>query len=421
MLQTLRGAAQSFWAPQRRPEAEEFRMEPITAPNFHLMWNYLLPLQAEEHETAIKGSRADCYSALLSPDPAQRILEGFILYKNGKPAGYALTSEMDGPEGRTIYLEDCLIVEEFQGNGFGKRIFDLLKIEAIAKGADFIACTVDPTRPKASRFYQKIGMTRDSHPLLGMGDFHIMNSAAAPGAAIILRGNDVAEGRLEAHAGEGGLTASKSELDAMRIPSLVIPDAAIEPDRVRLLEESDIGALLEATFHDGEKELDRHKLIGALKSVMSHPRNAVSVYTDRHGSIRSLAFASTTYSTFNNYSRKNMGDIVCVNGPAPGARDVLAHTAFWKGRTDGGRLELRLNAALAALPALSGLYNMCVSKMTDEVPDSSEYGWRIRVADVADKVVSLPRSVIRTVSDALGTGTARKRVAAQYPAFRIAA
>jgi len=60
----------------------------------------------------------------------------------------------------SLYLEDIFVLEQFRGQGFGKRLFDFCRNEALVRGCGRMDWMVLTWNDPSIQFYEKIGATR---------------------------------------------------------------------------------------------------------------------------------------------------------------------------------------------------------------------------------------------------------------------
>ncbi|MBQ7624621.1 MAG: GNAT family N-acetyltransferase [Clostridia bacterium] len=99
---------------------------------------------------------ARCFEKLLSNTP---LAEGYIIEKDGKTAGYAVTSLTYSQEagGEVLWLEELYIKPEYRGQGLGTEYFDyILKTPGIAR----FRLEIEPDNEKAIKLYSRLGFKR---------------------------------------------------------------------------------------------------------------------------------------------------------------------------------------------------------------------------------------------------------------------
>lgn len=99
-------------------------------------------------------------------------LRGLVMEVEGKTAGFcslsfSYSTEAGGP---VVLIEELYIAPEFQGNGIGTAVFNLLKEEYKGKAAR-LRLEVAPENARALALYERIGFTRLPYIQMTMEDF----------------------------------------------------------------------------------------------------------------------------------------------------------------------------------------------------------------------------------------------------------
>lgn len=339
----------------------------------------LVDMQAVEHNTTIKGNRRDFYKALLSDDPTEKILSGMILRDKDteEAVGYILTSKFHSPEGDGIYLEDFMMVPHMQNRGLGTFSFDILQEIAKEEACTLIACTVDASKDNSRRFYERVGMQQNPVPLLSMGSFRMGNTDQ--GAIVVLDRGDMAKVQPT-----GSLTVSEKDIQAQNLSHVRIADASLKPASVRRMTAADIDHL--ATL-DLVGVRDQSAMIASLQSCHNDPQGFGVVEADETGTPRALILASTTYSTFNNCARTNIGPAFSVDGQPVSTERLLNMVAFCQRNPQTDKLEVQLQPVARSQPGTDDMIDMCVSLMTEHA-NSHETPYVIRVADMGESRIT---------------------------------
>lgn len=391
MLSQVHTAAATAAAPDpssKKPPfpIENLSLERASAANFGELCD-LVQMQGVEHNTTIKGDRKDFYNAVLSSNPTEKILSGIILRDKttGKAVGYILTSKFHSPEGDGIYLEDFMMVPDMQNRGLGTFSFDILREIAEEEGCSVIACTVDASKEDSRRFYERVGMRQNPMPLMSMGSSRMSNTDQ--GAIVVLDKDDMKRVNPA-----GSLIVSEADIQAQDLRHVRIADAALDPSSVRLLTAADIDFLeeqdLSGIIHD------KKAAIASLRTAHNDPLGFGIVETDGTGEVSAVMMASTTYSTFNNYARTNIGPAFSLDGQTLSAARLLNMVAFCQRQTSADRLEVQMQPKAWSQSGTQDLIGMFVSLMT-ESQASHETPYMIRVEDMKQsRVTAEMRSVL---------------------------
>ncbi len=354
-------------------------LEHVSAESFGELCD-LVEMQAVEHNTTIKGRRTDFYKAVMSDDPTEKILSGIILRNKATQdaVGYILTSKFHSPEGDGIYLEDFMMVPDMQNRGLGTFSFDILREIAEEEDCAIIACTVDASKDNSRRFYERVGMRQNPMPLLSMGSYRMANTDS--GAIVVMDQDDMSKVHSATR-----MTVSAKDIAAQDLRHVSIADAAIDPTSVRLLKEADIEHLAQRDFSSAVRNPEL--AIASMLKCHNSPLGFGIVETDKAGVPTAVMMASTTYSTFNNCARTNVGPAFSVDGQPVSTARLLNMVAFAQRRTEAERLEVQMQPTAWSQHGTSELVEMCVSLMTEHA-NSHETPYSIRVADMAPSRVT---------------------------------
>ncbi|MDX5346076.1 MAG: GNAT family N-acetyltransferase [Hymenobacteraceae bacterium] len=86
----------------------------------------------------------------------------FVAERESKIIGIALYfTAYSTWKGRTLYLEDLVVTQQYRRTGIGKKLFDAVATEAFKTGAKRFAWQVLEWNEPAINFYKKIGATLD--------------------------------------------------------------------------------------------------------------------------------------------------------------------------------------------------------------------------------------------------------------------
>ena len=92
-----------------------------------------------------------------------KIFDFFMAYEGNTPIGMAITYfRYSTWKGRTLYLEDIYIREQFRSKGYGKKIFQALGQFALKSGCKRMSWQVLDWNAEAIKFYQNIGSNFDN-------------------------------------------------------------------------------------------------------------------------------------------------------------------------------------------------------------------------------------------------------------------
>ena len=92
-----------------------------------------------------------------------KIFDFFMAYEGEQKVGMAITYfRYSTWKGRTLYLEDIYIREEFRSKGYGKKIFQYLGKFALQSGCNRMSWQVLDWNAEAIKFYQNIGSNFDN-------------------------------------------------------------------------------------------------------------------------------------------------------------------------------------------------------------------------------------------------------------------
>lgn len=100
-----------------------------------------------------KNNFENAFNAAISGDPCIKI---YIFEKNGETAGYAalaLTYTTEGG-GKTVWLDELYVREDFRGNGLGKDFIEFLKSDNTIKR---IRLEITPENDRAKKLYSALG------------------------------------------------------------------------------------------------------------------------------------------------------------------------------------------------------------------------------------------------------------------------
>ena len=319
----------------------------------------LIPAQARDHATNIKGNRLHTTKRLIGENEADRVLTGSILTdrESGDTVAYTLHSIIHGTQGKELYLEDVHTVEDYRSKGVGSLKAAIWRIMAEACAARIVSCTVDADRHKTLRFYQnKLGMARHPVELL---DFTKYNGD---------RRNMQVARRLE-----------RKDLKA-------------------------IAKLDAGDFTYGFAQQPRKDVVlDTVRDVLSHPLNFAVIRKNWRGRPLSLSFASVSTSTFHNHDGLNLSPVIALNGKTPTPADIFTHAATAEQiASDHGaanHVKLQLDPAHKNAAELQPLFRQCAAQMTDN-PDSRELRLWTYTDDIQHYRTEIPPHLRQQLSNA---------------------
>ncbi len=138
----------------------EFTIERVREETFPEFLSLLEGLAGYEHldppdEAARLRLRED-----MSRDPPK--FEGYLGRFDGDPVGYVTFyfTYSTFIAKQTLFLEDIFVLPPYRGKGFGRRLFDFCRAEALTRGCGRMDWTVLTWNDPAIRFYEKAGGVR---------------------------------------------------------------------------------------------------------------------------------------------------------------------------------------------------------------------------------------------------------------------
>lgn len=374
------------------------RFVPITAQNIE-KFHRLVDSQAAAHNTIVRGNRKETEKALLSDDPTEKILDGFIFEtEDGEPVGFVTTSYSNTSEGPVMYLEDIHTVPDYQigpdgkGRRIGSTMYRAVQAIAWANGCHAVPCTVDDGNESAKTFYGRMGADKHEFPVLGMDGFTTLTSTQHSNSVVVMSEQD----RLKPEIYElidtelATINASQDEIERMD-QAVQIYGVDLRSSNIRIINHDDIDALNQVrdlqlqlsetgkTPQVGSHRIEKNAFIASLRNVIEHPRNFCVASFNDAGAMESVSFVKISFSTFGNVERLNLGSTASLTGEEPDQNTVMNHIAFCQNLDTGGdRLEVQLDRKVAVNTELAKLFGPCSSQMTPE-NDTDEYTWSVNL------------------------------------------
>lgn len=84
----------------------------------------------------------------------------YVMRDGGRAIGCATLGVFNSPTGRKASIEDVVVLDEYRGQGLGKRLIEHLLSEAGKLAPIKVQLTSRPVREAANKLYQSMGFTR---------------------------------------------------------------------------------------------------------------------------------------------------------------------------------------------------------------------------------------------------------------------
>ncbi|MBP5636244.1 MAG: GNAT family N-acetyltransferase [Bacteroidales bacterium] len=84
----------------------------------------------------------------------------FVMRDGARAIGCATLGVFNSPTGRKASIEDVVVLDEYRGQGLGKRLIEHLLSEAVKLAPIKVQLTSRPVREAANKLYQSMGFTR---------------------------------------------------------------------------------------------------------------------------------------------------------------------------------------------------------------------------------------------------------------------
>ncbi len=84
----------------------------------------------------------------------------YVMRDGARAIGCATLGVFNSPTGRKASIEDVVVLDEYRGQGLGKRLIEHLLYEAGKLAPIKVQLTSSPVREAANKLYQSMGFTR---------------------------------------------------------------------------------------------------------------------------------------------------------------------------------------------------------------------------------------------------------------------